>query len=851
MRVCRGLALLALALGSPLAVGYGCYGTKPAPSPVLHWTSPGGTVSVAVTEEPFSFVLTGATGQVLLESTRPHTAADAAVATGAYGPLALTHDTDTSVPGLIVGWSYFRGTDAPWQLATRVTSSSLDAGGLTVHVATKDPVHPAMTVTFAAPSPDPGLGVHIVASVDAPGEPTGDTYANRVSLGFALHDDDHFLGFGERFVRADHRGQMLYTWVEEGGFAQGEDVAPGPDNPTPNGEEMTYMPIPWFLSPRGFGMLVNGSTRTNYHLGDEVADAWRVEATGPSLDVTILADPDPLVLLQALTDITGRPPEVADWVLAPRRRGDVGSDEMEKLRAAHIPTSVIDTAMHYFPDGPPTNLTAPGAMQAVTSDIHSRGFKAVAYFNSFIADTWHPAFDEAVANGYLVKHADGTPYTVLDVPYNAGIVDFTNPAAVAWYQGFLQQALDDGWDGWMYDFGEYIAEDAVMWNGMSGMQAHNLYPVLFQKAASELLERERKGDYLIFVRSGYAGTSGLVPMVWGGDESTDFDTAKGLPAALLAGLNDGMSGIPLWGSDISGYDYVFNPPPDKELYLRWTELGAFSADMHDENQGTGNEPVSARWQILDDQESQDVYRTYASMKTRMLPYVRIAVREARARGTPVMRHLFLLYPRDPTVLTITDEYMYGDDLLVAPVVTRGATSRSVYLPDPQYFDFWTGARVLGARTVTADASLDFVPVYARVGAIVPLLAPDVETVVPSADGGAVSMQDRAGYLEVQVFAGGSSQAVLDDGTTFTQTAPATPFDLAVATHTSAGTPTVIPAATSAADLMSCAACTWAAKGSHVWSVAVVAQDDQIDAGPLRLTLVGSPNVKRFVFTVRH
>jgi alpha-glucosidase (family GH31 glycosyl hydrolase) len=130
----------------------------------------------------------------------------------------------------------------------------------------------------------------------------------------------------------------------------------------------------------------------------------------------------------------------------------------------------------------------------------------------------------------------------------------------------------------------------------------------------------------------------------------------------------------------------------------------------------------------------------------MLPYVRVAVRQARERGTPVMRHLYLSNPKDARVYTIADEYMYGDSLLVAPVVTRGATSRSVYLPEARYFDFWTGARVAGGGDVTMSAPLDVVPVLARQGAIVPMLSADVETVVPSQDGSVVSMADRADFL---------------------------------------------------------------------------------------------------------
>jgi alpha-D-xyloside xylohydrolase len=332
--------------------------------------------------------------------------------------------------------------------------------------------------------------------------------------------------------------------------------------------------------------------------------------------------------------------------------------------------------------------------------------------------------------------------------------------------------------------------------------------------------------------------------VWAGDDSTTFDTAKGLPAVLVGALNLGMSGMPLWGSDIGGYDFIYNPPTDKELYIRWTELGAFSADMHDENAGQG---TGVRWQLWSDQETQDVYRTYAGYKTRMLPYVKVAVAQARARGTPVMRHLYLQYPRDPNVYGIADEYMYGDGLLVAPVVARGQTQRSVYLPDAQYFEFFSGARVKGMATIVAQAPLDAVPVYAKVGAIVPMLAKDVETVVPSTDGSVISAADRADFLEVAVFAGGQTSVTLDDGTTLAQSAPSDPFSPGSPAHAAGA----IPAAATEADLMTCDACAWDDTANHVWKVVLKTQADTITAGALTLSVSGSPSVKRFLFSVRH
>ena len=801
-------------------------------------------MTVDVGGDPFTLVVKDANGKVLIESTTAHDEAPADDPLRAYAPLALTHNEAGTTSSPMKGWDSYTGQDNPWRRSTRATSFETQGDALVAHLGTDGTQ--ALTLRLEPQ----GRGVHLTAMLDpgaAPDAVPDDT--NRVSLGFKMHDDDHFFGFGERFVRSDHKGQLLYNWVEDAGFGHGEQTLPGPGNPSPNGEGMAYIPIPWFLSPRGFGMLMNGTFRTVHHLGDQTPEAWRVESWRTVLDTTIFASPSPITLIEDLTAITGRPPEIADYVLAPRRRADPGTDEVAKLRAAHIPTSVIDLDVHYFPNGGGSDSAA---MKALTSDMHARGFKTVAYFCSFIADSWHPVFDEAASKGYLIKHADGSPYTVLDLPYNAGIVDFTNPDAVVWYQGWMQRALDDGWDGWMYDFAEYVPLDAVMHNGMRGDEAHNAYPVLYQKAMFDLLEKQKRKDYLVFVRSGFLGTGGLVPMVWGGDNSTDFDLAKGLPATLQGALSAGMSGIPLWGSDIAGYHFVYNPPPDKEVYLRWTEVGAFSADMHDENNGAGaggpGFEAKDRWQIWKDQESQDVYRKYASYKTRMLPYVRLAVAQARARGTPVMRHLYLSYPTDPNVYGIGDEYMYGDALLVAPVVARGKTSRSVYLPDAAYFDFWTGARVKGGGKIDVAAPLDVVPVFATIGAIVPMLHPEVETVVPSTDMSVVSMADRADYLEVMVFAGGDSTVTLDDGTVLSQSAPKDAFAIDSPQHAGGA----IPMAASEAELMTCDACAWDDPANHVWKVAVKTQSDVVIAGAFfRVAVKNAPTVKRFVFTVRH
>jgi len=773
-----------------------------------------GTVSVTVATSPFSLVIKDAQGNVLMES-------DPAA------PLSVTHNTDESTTALVTGFDYYKGEDDPWTAETKVVSVTNDGTTATIQL------DPPATVTITSDD----IGVRIVAQSSLPD-------INRVAMSWVLHDDDHFFGLGERFVFADQRGQYQYTWTEDRFGA--EDAQLGEDSPpSPKQIRETYIPIPWMMDPRGFGMLEHTTYRTEYHLGDDTPSAWRVTAWESKIDFTVFANADPKRLVQALTDVTGRAPDVPDWVFAPRRRVNIPVDaELDRLRSAHIPTTAADTALHYLPSG----IGSTDA-KAVTADLHARGFKAVAYFCSFVDQTYHPVFDDAVANGYLIKKTDGSPYIVFDIPRYAGIVDFTNPAAVTWYQGLLKQAIDDGWDGWMYDFAEYVPQDAVMFNGMTGMEAHNLYPVLYQKAAHDLLEQLKPKDYMFFVRSGGAGTSGYVPLVWGGDQDTDFSVGKGMPAGIAAALNAGMSGLPFWGSDISGYHYLYNPPPDKELYLRWTEFGALSAQMYDENEGAGNQPVSARWQIWNDQESQDVYRKYAQLHTQLAPYLRIAIDQARATGIPVMRHFYLDRPHDPNVWSITDEYMFGDSLLAAPIVKRGATSRSVYLPEAEYYDFFSGARVAGNGNVTANATLDQVPLYARVGAIIPMLSPDVETLLPATDGsGVISLADRSDVLVAEIFSGGATSVTLADGTKLSQTAPASAYDFASAPQAQNAT---LAQATQPSDLASCDACFLDDPASRTMSVTLKTQSDSITIAPLTVTVDSSPNVKRFVMHLHH
>ena len=396
---------------------------------------------------------------------------------------------------------------------------------------------------------------------------------------------------------------------------------------------------------------------------------------------------------------------------------------------------------------------------------------------------------------------------------------------------------------------------------MTGMEAHNLYPLLYQKAAHDLLEQLATGR-LPHLRA--LGLRGPTPSAspapgascrWCGPAtraptSTSPTAARG---AHRARSTPGMSGIPLWGSDISGYHYVYNPPPDKEVYLRWTELGALSRRHARRERGAGNSAVE---RALADLERPGVARR----RTRSTPGSRRrcsptcssrSPRRARA-ARPVMRHLFLDYPQDPRTL---DDRRRVHVRRLAPGRAgrdpRGARRAACTCPTPRTSTSGPARACPGGGDVTAQAPLDVVPVFARVGAIVPMLAPDVETVVPPTDGRRHLARRRVRtFLDVEVFAGGQTSVTLDDGTVLHNPRRSSVVHAGRADRTRAGRSRWSTSAADADDVRRVrlrrsrephagpSRCRTQARHHH-------------RRAARRCRVSGSPIVKRFVFRVRH
>ncbi|MCC6898352.1 MAG: hypothetical protein IT377_05220 [Polyangiaceae bacterium] len=736
-----------LALAVPfLWLALGCDDERLDPGPLLVSEA----ASVRVRLAPFGFEISDAAGQTVLASTRGD---------GAYGSPAVSLDEPEFVNQVLPGWDGYRANEGAWRNAMRATVREVDEGSAVLDLDGGGVFRVSVE------------GARVRLAFEA-NDPAG---GNKTTLGFRSGKDESFYGMGERFGHVDHRGWPIYSYAEEGATGKGEKAPIGAENPYPNGPSMTYFPVPFVLSTRGYALHADTTYRTEMHFASDREDAWRLAVNADRLAATVYVNADPLRSLDQYTEDTGRPMVPAPWVFGPRRR--VGSTskvgdalEWKLMRERDVACTGVDDAVHFLPA-----LSHKGREPELaewTAAGHALGYKVMAYNNPYVASN-DPAAAEDYAygkkNGFFVKRPDGQPALTEFISgklLEVAAVDLTNPAAVAWFQSLLKRTLDLGYDGWMHDFGEYTPRDAVLYDGRRGDEVHNEYPVLSAKAAHDLMERERPADYLFFVRSGYSGTQRWVPAVWGGDAEATFDEAQGLPSALRSGISLSMSGVPYWGSDVTGFKCLTSDPHDKENFLRWVELGAVSPIMMEQNACSNPLGKQTKWSLWNDDETVEHYARYARLHTRLEPYFSSLAQAAHETGRPLMLHPFLVHPDAAGARAIDDAFYLGPALYTSPVVRRGQTQKKTWLPPGRFVHFDTYALYSGDQTVTIPAPLGQLPLFLVENQILPLLDPSIDTLAPATDPEVVTPAAVADRLDVKVVLGknGHARFELADGT---------------------------------------------------------------------------------------
>jgi alpha-glucosidase (family GH31 glycosyl hydrolase) len=670
----------------------------------------------------------------------------------------------------------------PWFHGTRLESAERAGRGLRLHVATDDPLGHRLDVQITRIA-DGVVGV--VFGI----EPGSGPLAGRASLAgmaFRADEGERFLGFGERSNAVDQTGNSVPSWAEEGPFSSGiaEPLLRPliPPFTFPTGPTTTNFPIPWAISTRGFGVLVDQAERSTFELRSALPGAWRAEAEAPDFRATVFAGPSPRRVLERYSDYAGRQPDPAPWFFGPWFQPTLETRDYEladRFRDEDVPVTVAQTYTHYLPCG--AHVGAREEQRERTREYHRRGYRVTTYLNPHVCTDYQPVYGRAADRGYFVKKANGAPY-VLTNPFTAdqavSEIDFTNPAGARYWQDLLREPLADGYDGWMEDFGEYTPTDARFSNGQSGFQMHNRYPVLYHRASYRLTKKAANRP-AVFVRSGFHGVQPFARLVWGGDPTEDWSCSDGLCAAVHEGLSMGLSGVAYWGSDIGGFHAVANGRTSDELNARWLEFGAVSGVMRTQANGLSLfSPRADRSQVWSPAVL-PIWRRYTKLRTQLQPYILAASEEYQRSGIPLMRALALKFPGDERAARSQTEFMFGPDLLAAPVIEEGASARRLYLPRGRWIDLWRTARfrtepgvlslgrphvLRGGREIRLPAPIEQLPLLVRAGAVIPMLPPDVDTLSDVGGGpGTVSAADRRGTMRLLAFPAGTSAARLPGG----------------------------------------------------------------------------------------
>ncbi len=599
--------------------------------------------------------------------------------------------------------------------------------------------------------------------------------AARPGLSFPLGAHEVVSGLGERSTAVNQVGRRVTSYVSDGPYRAPDRALAGaivPEWSRLDRDDDTYYPVPWILSSRGYGALVGNDERSTFDLGAGRRSRWSVSAEARTLELFVFAGPRPADALRRFTAVTGRqPPPPAPWAYGPWfQTGQPNTVPLEEearivstLRRADAPVSAAETQMHFLPCGAHRGLEA--YELARTRQFHGQGLAHMAYFNPHLCTAYQPEYGRAVAAGVLQRGADGRPVTFpAFVGGGGGSVgftveplaqfDFTAPRTQAFYARLVREAVAQGKDGFMEDFGEWTSPLVRSADGTPASRLHNRYPRDYHCAVRRIT-RSLPRPIVRFQRSGWTGAARCSVNVWGGDPTTvwGFD---GLRSAVTQALTIGMSGVARWGSDIGGYNsFGTGERLTRELLDRWIQFGAVSGVMRTKRSGIAI-PTYERPQVFDP-ASLPVWRRYTKLHTQLLPYLEAADRTYRRTGLPIMRHALLTNPGDRRALAAGDQFSFGPDLLAAPVLSPGARTRGLYLPAGRWVDLWRSAsyvtrdgslRLRRARLLTGHrparlpAPVDELPLLVRAGSVLPLLPADVDTLAPYRGPGVVRLADR-------------------------------------------------------------------------------------------------------------
>ena len=508
-----------------------------------------------------------------------------------------------------------------------------------------------------------------------------------------LSPNERIYGCGESFTSLNKVGQKVQISVVD------------PQGPETDG---MYKPVPFYFSNRGYGIFMHTSAPTTADFGASYIGAQRLFMGDETMDFFIFFG-EPKDVLNAYTDVTGKSPMLPLWTFGTWMSRityfsqEEGLDIARKLRANKIPSDVIHFDTGWF-----------GVDWQCDYEFAKDRFKdPVAMLKSMKKDGFHTClwqlpyftpknryFRELVDGGMAVHNGNGT------LSYEDAVLDLSNPKTVAWYQGKIANLIKQGVSAIKCDFGEAAPYDGIYASGKTGFYEHNLYPLRYNKALWQAV-RDNTPDHegVIWARSAWAGSQ-RYPLHWGGDVATNEIGSVGMLGDLRGGLSFGLSGFSFWSHDMGGF--VTKSPDD--LYRRWLPFGFLSS--HTRAHGA---PPTEPWLISE--SFTKAFRQSAEMKYKLMPYVYAQAKDCSERGLPMVRALLVEFPDDPGAWFVEDEYMFGSQILVAPMLETGK-SRTVYLPRGKWIDYQTGKVYEGGYQTIPTAEIPCV-ILVKDGSLIP------------------------------------------------------------------------------------------------------------------------------------
>lgn len=535
----------------------------------------------------------------------------------------------------------------------------------------------------------------------------------------SLAKDEVFYGLGGKTGFLNKRGYEYDNW--------------NTDVPVLHNDSQThlYKSIPVVYGMKNgypYGLFFDDTYKSHFDLGKESDNYYFYSAVGGNVDYYVLGGQTLQAVVANYTYLTGRTPLPQKWMLGYQQSrwgysiSDTRVEDIaDKFAEYDLPLDVIHLDIDYMRGyrdftWDTTKFTDP---KAFVQKMRERGIRLMPILDAGVkVDDKYDIYKEGMAKGYFVTNPDGSVYIGSVWPGDSVFPDFGNPDVRAWWAKHIKFFADMGACGIWNDMDEpanfrakgQLPDDLVFHNGQektTHAKMHNVFGHLQSQAAYEGMKAATQQRPYIITRAAYAGTQ-KYSTVWTGDNAAVWSHLQ-LAIPQLNGL--GMSGFAFAGTDIGGFQEDTTP----ELLTRWVEASVLVPLMR--NHSILGSRYQEPWSF--DQQTLDIYRKYLNLRYRLIPYLYDQFHQAETSGLPVMRPLVLNYPQDRETWNLNDQYLVGDNILVAPIVNQGATKRIVYLPAGEWVDFWNNTEYAGQRYVMVDAPLDTLPLFVRKDTIIP------------------------------------------------------------------------------------------------------------------------------------